>query len=275
MNTHSQKWWRSFRLCRHNTALHQTKTAMRFLSGELGVRAQKSENNIMEWLYVISAIASSLAAVLAWAAKLWWSKEYGAAKDEIIRAKEAQIEALKGEIESLKEMTPMKIREYFLSVRQQLEEYNDALNGELDEARKEIAEKNAAIKKLESEGAQKSNEVIKLECERDKIENAAKNLESQLVSLKEKYESKDVIVMKLPKVDTEALNNMVKNYQNLRNSLAHSSFVIDTEKFSNLYRDYFEASATASSAAKAWLEIEKSRGKKIEKDEDKDDDDNK
>jgi len=46
-------------------------------------------------------VASALAAVLAWAAKLWWSKEYAAAKDEIISAKEAQIELLKNEIETL------------------------------------------------------------------------------------------------------------------------------------------------------------------------------
>ncbi|MDO9371513.1 MAG: hypothetical protein Q7U07_02825 [Gammaproteobacteria bacterium] len=229
----------------------------------------------MEWIYVISAIASSIAAVLAWAAKLWWSKEYGAAKDEIIKAKEAQIEALKGEIESLKEMTPMKIREYFLSVRQQLEEYNDALNGELDEARKEIEGKNAEIKKLQSEGAQKSNEVAKLVSERDKIESAAKNLETQLSGLKEKHERKDVLVMKLQKFDTEALNNMISNYQNLRNSLAHSSLAIDTEKFSNFYKDYFEASATASSVAKTWLAIEKAHETKNKKNNDQEDDDNK
>ena len=76
----------------------------------------------MLWIYAFAAIASSLAAVLAWAAKLWWSKEFGAAKDEIIRAREAQIGLLESEVQNLKELTPMKIREYFLSVKVQLEE---------------------------------------------------------------------------------------------------------------------------------------------------------
>jgi len=34
----------------------------------------------MEWIYALSAIACALAAVLAWAAKLWWGKEYAASK---------------------------------------------------------------------------------------------------------------------------------------------------------------------------------------------------
>src|SRR5438067_4815729 len=97
------------------------------------------------WVYAISALASAIAAILAWAAKLWWAKEYGAAKDEIIRAKEAQIEQLKGEIQSLHDLTPMKIREYFVSVTTQLEEYNDRLKQEIDKARVEIEQKNQAI----------------------------------------------------------------------------------------------------------------------------------
>lgn len=69
----------------------------------------------------MSALASAVAAVLAWAAKLRWSKEYAAAKDEVIRAKDAQIELLRNGIENLRSLTPMKIREYFLSVKKQLE----------------------------------------------------------------------------------------------------------------------------------------------------------
>ena len=68
----------------------------------------------MEWIYPVAALLSAIAAVLAWAAKLWWGKEYGAAKDEIIKAKEAQIDTLNREIQNLRELTPMKIREYFL-----------------------------------------------------------------------------------------------------------------------------------------------------------------
>jgi predicted nucleic acid-binding Zn-ribbon protein len=104
--------------------------------------------NWILWVYAISALASALAAVLAWAAKLWWAKEYSAAKDEIIKAKDAQIETLKNEIQNLRELTPMKIREYFLSVKEQLEEYNDKLQGELKTAYEEIEKKDSEISQL-------------------------------------------------------------------------------------------------------------------------------
>jgi membrane-associated HD superfamily phosphohydrolase len=127
----------------------------------------------MLWIYVITALASALAAVLAWAAKLWWAKEYSAAKDETIKAKEAQIaslkaaletvqalaaetakakdaqiETLKDEIQNLRELTPMKLREYFLSVKEQLEEYNGKLQDELKIAYEEIEKKDAEIRRL-------------------------------------------------------------------------------------------------------------------------------
>src|SRR5436305_1263050 len=92
----------------------------------------------MEWIILLSALASAISAVLAWAAKLWWSKEHIAAKDEIIKGKNAQIDLLNAEIKNLQDLTPMKIREYFLSVRVQLEEYNEKLQTELSQAKKEI-----------------------------------------------------------------------------------------------------------------------------------------
>ena len=104
--------------------------------------------NWILWIYAISALASALAAVLAWAAKLWWAKEYSAAKDEIIKAKDAQIETLKNEIQNLRELTPMKIREYFLSIKEQLEEYNDKLQEELKTAYEEIEKKDSEIRHL-------------------------------------------------------------------------------------------------------------------------------
>ncbi len=71
----------------------------------------------MDWTALVSlttSLFSAIAAVLAWAAKLRWSKEYAAAKDEVIKAKEAQIELLKNEIQALRELSPVKIREYFV-----------------------------------------------------------------------------------------------------------------------------------------------------------------
>ena len=130
----------------------------------------------MEWINGLISFFSVFAAVLAWLAKIRWSQEYSQAKDEIIRAKEAQIELLKDEIVGLKDLTPMKIREYFLSTKLQLEEFNDKLLQQLKDANQEIEKLNTRINLMQEEGALHSEQIDKLITERDKIEKTANDL---------------------------------------------------------------------------------------------------
>ena len=103
----------------------------------------------MEWMQALITIGSLLVAALAWVAKIRWSKEFILAKDEILKSKDEQIKILEREIASLREMTPMKLREYFMSVKQQLEEYNTALQVRLHELEEELEEKRIQIENLE------------------------------------------------------------------------------------------------------------------------------
>jgi chromosome segregation ATPase len=96
-------------------------------------------------LALIGTIASAAAAALAWVAKLRWSREYAAAKDETIRAKEAQIEGLRQQVAALQDLTPMKLREYFLSTKTQLEEYIDNLKAERAETESKLARVTASL----------------------------------------------------------------------------------------------------------------------------------
>ena len=94
----------------------------------------------MEIILGLSTLVSAIAAVLAWVAKIRWSNEFAKAKDETIKAKEAQIEVLDERIQSLKELSPMKLREYYLTVKEQLEEYNNQLQSKLAETEKELSD---------------------------------------------------------------------------------------------------------------------------------------
>ncbi len=185
----------------------------------------------MEWIYVVSSIASSLAAVLAWAAKLWWGREFAAAKDEIIKAKDAQIELLKSEIDSLKELTPMKIREYFLSVREQMEEYNNLLQKQLDEAHKELETKSAEIDNLRREGEKNANEIEKLEEDRQRIANAATRLEGQLTELQQRYENQKELFIKIPRIDVNMYEGIGISLKNLTDAMS-KSYTQDLSKIS-------------------------------------------
>lgn len=127
----------------------------------------------MDWIaiiYAAGALASALAAVLAWAAKLRWAKEYAAAKDEIIRAKESEIAALNAQIKMLNELTPMKIREYFLSVKTQLEEYIEHLQQRIKALESELSKLSTAVQGTRAE------QIIILKAEKSKLEDDLKKL---------------------------------------------------------------------------------------------------
>lgn len=106
----------------------------------------------MNWQTAISltvSILSTIAAILAWIAKIRWADEYAKAKDEIIKSKEEQINSLKNEIGFLRELSPMKIREYFVSVKSQLEEYNNLMEVQLGETKNELKQREQQISELQ------------------------------------------------------------------------------------------------------------------------------
>jgi len=74
-----------------------------------------AQEQIPLWLNVLVLLLSLVAAVLAWAAKIVWSTEFR-------KAKEAQIDALKSQLEALRDLTPMKLREYVVATRRIYEE---------------------------------------------------------------------------------------------------------------------------------------------------------
>jgi HD-GYP domain-containing protein (c-di-GMP phosphodiesterase class II) len=98
----------------------------------------------MNWMTIISLVMSlfsTIAATLAWIAKLRWAKEYTAAKD-------AQIESLKNEIQILQDLSPIRVREYFVSVKAQLEEYIEFQKKQIQEINFELLQKDVQIKEL-------------------------------------------------------------------------------------------------------------------------------
>jgi chromosome segregation ATPase len=120
----------------------------------------------MEWLLAITAAINAAAAVLAWVAKIRWSKEYK-------EAKEAQIDLLDREIRSLRELNPPVVRESFIAMREQLEDYNDTLKVELEE-------KDKAIVQLRASGKKHVEQLSELESERDQLATFTEKLEDQL-----------------------------------------------------------------------------------------------
>jgi len=172
------------------------------------------------WLYLVASALSALSAALAWLAKLRWSREYAAAKDAIIASKDAQIGLLEREILGLKELSPMKIREYFLSMREQLEEYNGLLQKQLGEARLEVERKNTEILTLQAPGSQHTAAIVALTAERDQIRERADQLEKQLMTLEQIPERTDTDQQHAP----ELLEEVSQTSAELSHLLGSSSW---------------------------------------------------
>lgn len=230
--------------------------------------------DLSQLIPLVASLASAIAAILAWIAKIRWSDEYSKAKDEtikskdtliavkdaqlqtlitnkdeiikakdtlisvkdaelqalltnkdeIIKTKDEQIKVLEREIKSLNDLTPMKIREYFKSVKEQLEEYNGYLQKQVDEAKTEIVRKNEEISKLESTGNQKEDELERLRAERDKIESLSKSLEQEVQNLRQEYEGDNAMTIKMPRITFDNLSVITELSKQLSES---ASFRID------------------------------------------------
>ena len=134
----------------------------------------------MNTILALTALANVVCAILAWVAKIWWGREYREAKDETIRAKEAQIEVLKTELENLRQFSPLKLREYYLSIKEQSEDVIEDLSSKLKLKERE----NEALQaKVERE----SQKLEQAKVERESYELA--KLQEEIVQLKAKVET--------------------------------------------------------------------------------------
>jgi chromosome segregation ATPase len=138
----------------------------------------------MEWIFPIITLASLAVAVLTSINKLMWAKEFREAKQETIRAKEAQIDLLKNEIQNLRELNPVTIREHFKSVKEQLEERIQSLKEQFDQAQAEITQKDVEINRYRSDSASPV-EMEKLKTEKLMLEDEAAFLKHQLKKMRD------------------------------------------------------------------------------------------
>lgn len=185
-----------------------------------------------DWNIFIT-ILSLLAVVVTWVAKILWARERDAARTEVLKAKDAQIETLKNELRSLgaqkdqtieaknaqivtlqgelqtyRDLTPMKIREYTVSIKQQYEEMTEALESALNQAHHQINALNDKIEQQEIESDVRESELEVLKDARARLEERTHSLEGQLGEIKKQYDSSDILI-RFPKFDMTRFANAV------------------------------------------------------------------
>ena len=95
----------------------------------------------------VVAVLSAIGAILAWFAKLRWSREFTIATNKRFAAKDAEIQLLERHVQHLQDLTPMKALEYAKSYGDLLDTANDRL-GKLSSENQNLA---AKILSLEAE----------------------------------------------------------------------------------------------------------------------------
>jgi chromosome segregation ATPase len=166
----------------------------------------------------IITIISLIAAVLAWLAKLKWSKEYSQAKDEIIKAKDAQIEMLKLQVQNLLELNPVKLKEYYAAVKEQLEKYNDLLKEQLAAAKKEIEIMQMALNKMKDKEEDNQEKISKLSDEKERLERNVIDLEGNLFEMQSDLINQSIEPI-IPELDSKKLKGIISASNLIGNQL--------------------------------------------------------
>ncbi|NOQ25115.1 MAG: hypothetical protein GQ564_07100 [Bacteroidales bacterium] len=200
---------------------------------------------------IITAI-SLLGAILAWIAKIRWSKEYKNAKDEIIKSKDSLITQLNESIKFYKDMTPMKIKEYFDSVKLQMEEYNQLLLEQLENAENEIREKENKINDFLKNETEKKVEITKLNTEKKKIKIKVKALEEELHEIK----FGEFDLPELSKIDSEQFELLEDSARKLGEQLANFEKKKDIKKLGDKIKENM-LSFNWQNRIDAWNEVDR------------------
>ncbi len=80
-----------------------------------------------------SVLVAGIVSVLAWIAKIRWSREFAAAKDETIKSKDAEIQVWKDHVEVLRSLNPPTLVEYVTKTRELIEIATKAQVGQFKE----------------------------------------------------------------------------------------------------------------------------------------------
>ena len=144
--------------------------------------------NFTDWIASIAALFSAIAAFVSAIISARWGQQYEKAKnaqiqatETIVKAKDSQIETLNTEIGLLRDMLSPKMRESFVSMREQLEEYNESLKDQLTSAKSQIAE----LQSKQTSQTFNVNQLNEVESERSLLQQRIHNLENEIKELQD------------------------------------------------------------------------------------------
>src|ERR1044072_2026751 len=128
----------------------------------------------------LDAIGSSVAAILAWFAKLRWSHDYKTATEERIKLAEDRVKFTEEQVKVLADFTPDRIKAHFETLRGVDKERVQFFVEQLTKAKEEIIERDKKIAELQQQSRVNADEVEKLKLANKEAKDQIEYLERQV-----------------------------------------------------------------------------------------------
>jgi chromosome segregation ATPase len=185
----------------------------------------------------LAALGSTLAAVLAWVAKLQWAKEFQEAKEaqisalkgqidalqaaheERLRAKDEQIQTLNDKLLSLQDMASEKTAAFFQFTKSQLESYNDALKLRVTELEESIRDKEKLMESIPTDQAQYRQKIEDLESQKHLVEEKLAQIEVEKKNLERTLKSETASIPEESSSDTSIVSTVLGASSSLGSAL--------------------------------------------------------
>ena len=173
----------------------------------------------IELLQLLTALASAGAAGLLWRTRARLLRQAEGLEAERLQAKDAQIAALSREAEALRELTPIKIREYLIETHAQLRAYCQAIEEGYRSARKEIERCNAQITQRQDQGEWRAEDIDQLVQRREALLEMARTIKPELRELQHQCEFPEDFTIKIARMFPEAIEHLTGAYLALAKEL--------------------------------------------------------
>jgi hypothetical protein len=141
--------------------------------------------DIVTLIYALTVLASSVAAILAWVAKIRWAREFK-------EAKEAQIEALREQITKFEKLSPPVILEWMESVNSIAQKQTASLETQLKDKEENLQQYQRDVEQLMHRDQIRHERIQEAEKQRDEARAAldeTKSLLAELLVVKQESEN--------------------------------------------------------------------------------------
>jgi DNA repair exonuclease SbcCD ATPase subunit len=164
---------------------------------------------------LVAALACAGAAGLLWSTRIRLERRLQALDDERLQARDAQAAALAREAEALRDLTPVKIREYLVDAQAQLKRYCRAVEAAYREARREIERCDAAITRLQERGEWRADEIDQLVRRREALLATTRTMQPGLGELQHQCEFPEPFTLRVARLYPETIQDLAQAHQAL------------------------------------------------------------